>query len=108
MTSRKKDKVQEFLINLCSVLTIALLVGIIGFIFWRGIPGINLNFLTRQWEERTTYVNVGEYVEYTDSETPGRVERFGVTLEIAGDGVAIAGLDSSSSPTKGVDGAGSV
>ena len=59
MTSRKKDKVQEFLINLCSVLTIAILVGIIGFIFWRGIPGINLNFLTRQWEERTTYVNVG-------------------------------------------------
>ncbi len=108
MTSRKKDKVQEFLINLCSVLTIAILVGIIGFIFWRGIPGINLNFLTRQWEERTTYVNVGEYVEYTDSETPGRVERFGVTLEITGDGVAIAGLDSSSSLTKGVDGAGSV
>ena len=49
-----------------------------------------------------------EYVEYTDSETPGRVERFGVTLEITGDGVAIAGLDSSSSLTKGVDGAGSV
>ncbi len=108
MTSRKKDKIQEILINLCAGLTIVILVGIIGFIFWRGFPGIDTDFLTRQWEERTTYVNVGEYVEYSESDELGRVPRYGVTLEVTEEGVAIAALDSSSSLTKGLDGAGRV
>lgn len=48
-----KDKTLNFLMSLCAAVTCLLLIGLIGYLLYRGIPGINANFLTTQ----TSYIS---------------------------------------------------
>lgn len=48
-----KDKTLKFLMSLCAAVTCLLLIGLIGYLLYRGIPGINTNFLTTQ----TSYIS---------------------------------------------------
>ena len=43
---RMSDQVLKMLINLCAALALALLAGIMGYVFYRGIPQINWQFLS--------------------------------------------------------------
>ena len=43
-----KDKTLNFLMSLCAAVTCLLLIGLIGYLLYRGIPGINTKFLTTQ------------------------------------------------------------
>lgn len=66
-----KDTIAKVLLYLASALSVMTLVVIIGFVFVKGLPGINLDFLTRQWQDKTTFINVGlkntEDTDLTDS-----------------------------------------
>lgn len=48
-----KDKTLKFLMSLCAAATCLLLIGLIGYLLYRGIPGINAKFLTTQ----TSYIS---------------------------------------------------
>lgn len=48
-----KDKTLNFLMSLCAAVTCLLLIGLIGYLLYRGIPGINVKFLTTQ----TSYIS---------------------------------------------------
>ena len=48
-----KDKTLIFLMSLCAAVTCLLLIGLIGYLLYRGIPGINTKFLTTQ----TSYIS---------------------------------------------------
>ncbi|WP_310605390.1 phosphate ABC transporter permease PstA [Anaerosporobacter sp.] len=53
-----KDAIGRILLYLASAISVMMLVVIIGFVFVKGLPGINLNFLVRQWQDKTTFINV--------------------------------------------------
>lgn len=53
-----KDTIGKILLYLASAMSVLVLVVIIGFVFVKGLPGINLNFLTRQWQDKTTFIHV--------------------------------------------------
>lgn len=48
-----KDKTLKFLMSLCAAVTCLLLIGLIGYLLYRGIPCINAKFLTTQ----TSYIS---------------------------------------------------
>lgn len=48
-----KDKTLNFLMSLCAAVTCLLLIGLIGYLLYRGVPGINAKFLTTQ----TSYIS---------------------------------------------------
>lgn len=50
---KAKDKTLKFLMSLCAAVTCLLLIGLIGYLLYRGIPGINTKFLTTQ----TSYIS---------------------------------------------------
>lgn len=50
---KAKDKTLNFLMSLCAAVTCLLLIGLIGYLLYRGIPGINAKFLTTQ----TSYIS---------------------------------------------------
>ena len=58
MNQKQKDNVIKGLVYGSSFLTVAVLILILGFIFVKGIPNINMHFLTADYEDKTTYVNV--------------------------------------------------
>lgn len=53
-----KDTIGKILLYLASGISVMTLVVIIGFVFVKGLPGINFNFLTRDWQDKTTFVKV--------------------------------------------------
>ncbi len=53
-----KDAIGKIALYVASSLSVMTLVIIIGFVFVKGLPGINFDFLTRQWQDKTTFVNV--------------------------------------------------
>ena len=76
-----KDGVLQGFIYLSTSLTLAILAVIIGFILYKGLPGINVNFLTRQWDDKTTFVNVVKKAETAESQNPNYVTSLGITIE---------------------------
>lgn len=50
---KAKDKTLKVLMSLCAAATCLLLIGLIGYLLYRGIPGINAKFLTTQ----TSYIS---------------------------------------------------
>lgn len=58
MNQKQKDSITGFLVYGASFLTVAVLIIILEFIFINGIPHINVHFLTSDYENKTTYVNV--------------------------------------------------
>lgn len=80
MSRKTKDSILKGLIYGSAGFTVLILVVIIGFIVIRGLPGISIDFLTRDYEDKTTYVLVDTDVAAGDLRA-GRVEGLGVTLE---------------------------
>jgi phosphate transport system permease protein len=91
-----KDGILQGLIYLCSGLTITILVVIIGFILYKGLPGINLNFLTRQWDDKTTVVEVKSRENVPSSSDVNYVESLGITLGEKDGSIYIAKIDKNS------------
>jgi phosphate transport system permease protein len=97
-----KDGLLQGLIYLSTTATIAILVVIIGFILYRGLPGINVNFLTHQWDDNTTFINV-EMTSAGSSSDSNYVPSLGITLGEKEGEITIEKIDSNSPVKKALD-----
>lgn len=93
-----KDGILQGLIYLSTVLTLAILVVIIGFILYKGVPGINFNFLTRMWDDKTTFVNIERYTDEKIKNKPevNYVASLGITISKKGDEIIISDIEKDS------------
>ena len=55
MSRKTKDLLTQAAIYISAGFTVFILVVIIGFVLIKGLPSINLSFLTRTWEDTTYY-----------------------------------------------------
>ncbi|HEX3078202.1 MAG TPA: hypothetical protein VHQ24_15185, partial [Lachnospiraceae bacterium] len=95
--SRKiKDNLLRLMLIAASAVSVLILVVIIGFVFVKGLPGINLNFLTRDWENNTTFVNVERKEVESDTDT-SYIASLGISIEQNEEGnYAITKIDNNS------------
>ncbi len=91
-----KDGILQGIIYLSTALTIAILGIIIGFILYKGLPGINMEFLTRQWDNKTTFVNVERKSEIAVKENSAYVPSLGITLKLDEKNIIISDIDKDS------------
>lgn len=105
MNQKQKDSLMGFLVYGSSFLTVAILVIILGFIFIKGIPHINMKFLTSDYENKTTYINVtsnGNAVNFQDIGLKGQFNEDGQweITDIAEDSPVKNGVDMAGTPWK--------
>lgn len=110
MNSRKaKDRIANVLIYSSAAFTILILAVIIGFIVIKGLPGININFLTSSYENKTTYVTTAFFKEGKESEAAGYVKNLGITIGFDEEfGAVVTAVNKNSPIRKAVDGNGTV
>lgn len=93
---KRTDHILKLFIYGCTAITVATLVFIVGFILYKGLPSINIDFLTRQWDDKTTIVTV-QPNQATDPNLEDAVlESYGITLEDTDEGVAIKHIEKNS------------
>ena len=88
-----KDKFTKAAIYISSGFTVIILAVIIGFIVIKGLPGINLNFLTRDFEDNTTYVTTALYASASENVDDGYISQLGITLGYDDEGLYIKNID---------------
>lgn len=91
-----KDGILQSLIYLSTVLTLAILGVIIVFLLYRGIPGINMEFLTRPWDDNTTFVNTDRGQAVKESSDDAYVPSLGITLAEKDGDIVISEVDKDS------------
>ncbi len=110
MSRQIKDNIIKALIYAASAFSVVILVIIIGFVLIKGIPRIDMDFLTNSYEDKTTYVTVGEVTaaeaEIEDSKCIS--ETLGVVLSVGEEGLVIEKIEKDSLLKNGVDGTGAV
>lgn len=99
MSRKTKDSIIRGTIYGSAGFTVLILIVIIGFIVVRGLPGISLGFLTRDYDDKTTYVLVNTETG-EDAVQEGFVEGLGVNLEADSEGELKITKMSSDSPLK--------
>lgn len=110
MSRQIKDNIIKALIYASSAFSVVILVIIIGFILIKGIPRINMDFLTHSYEDKTTYVTI-EGVTGAAAEIEGSQcisETLGVALAVSEEGLVIEKIEKDSLLKSGVDGTGAV
>lgn len=90
-----KDGILQWFIYLSTLLTVMILAVIIGFILYKGIPELMYAF-TRQWDDKTTFVNVVQKTDSGANKEAEYVPSLGITLVQDGENVVIAKIDSNS------------
>lgn len=111
MISRQiKDNMIKGLIYASSAFSVVILVVIIGFILIKGIPSINMDFLTNDYEDKTTYVTVTQagtgntYIEGNRCIS----ENYGITLSVTEEGLLVDSVEKDSVLKTGKDGTGAI
>lgn len=74
-----KDGVMSGFIYCSAALTVGILAVILIFVFVKGVPNINLHFLTGNFDDKTTYVNV-KMKEQTGNGKNGYLKDLGITV----------------------------
>ena len=99
MINRKiKDAMLQIAIYLSTAVTVGIVAIIIGFILYKGLPGVNVNFLTRMWDDKTTFVKVEQLKEEQKDEAEGYIASLGITVALdQNNNVYISDIDSNSS-----------
>lgn len=93
MKQKVKDRVTGALVYLSAGITVTLLAVIIGFIIIKGLPGMSLGFLTKDYEDTTTYVTTQLYNKTSDGVEDGHMAQLGITLGYDDQGVYIKSID---------------
>lgn len=75
-----KDNLQKAAVYVSAGFTVIILLVIIGFIVIKGMPGINLHFLTSSYDDKTTYVTV-EFRAEMSKIVEGDVAELGIILQ---------------------------
>lgn len=95
MSRKTKDLLTQAAIYISAGFTVFILVVIIGFVLIKGLPNINLSFLTRTWEDTTSYGFVQSDVD-PDVIQEGTVDALGITLKEEEKGLEIVSMDQDS------------
>ncbi|MDF2610105.1 MAG: pstA [Lachnospiraceae bacterium] len=77
-----KDGILQGLIYASTSVTIGILIIIIGFVLYKGLPGVNYNFLTRMWDSQTTIVDIDRNSVTGGSAEENYVESLGITIAL--------------------------
>lgn len=93
---KMKDGLLRSLIYLATGITISILFIIIGFVLYKGLPGINVNFLTRNWDDKTTFVNVKADASKTGTDAQGYIASLGITVKEGEKNLIITKIDKKS------------
>lgn len=100
VNNRKKRQISDFicrgLIYLSTGLTVAILFVILGFVLYKGLPGINIRFLTRQWDDKTTIVSIAPNENISNSSDDNYVSSLGITIGLEEDEIVITKIDKNS------------
>ncbi|SHO52100.1 phosphate ABC transporter permease PstA [Anaerocolumna xylanovorans] len=100
---KMKDGFLRSLIYLATAVTISILFIIIGFILYKGIPGINFNFLTRNWDNKTTFVNVKADASKAGDGAEGYISSLGITVKEGDKNLVITKIEKNSAVHKAVN-----
>ena len=101
MSRKAKDNLVRGAIYGCAGFTVLILVVIIGFIVVKGLPGISIDFLTRDYEDKTTYVTVDAAGREQDGAgVEGYVSSLGAAIELNDKGQAVITKIDEDSPLK--------
>ena len=87
------DLICSLFIYLSTGITVGVLIIIIAFVLYKGIPGISVSFLTRQWDDKTTIVVLDVNEEPTTSRTDTYIEGLGITIEEIDGEITIVSMD---------------
>lgn len=99
MSRKLKDNIAKAAIYFSALFTVAVLVVIIGVIVIKGLPGINLDFLTRSYEDKTTYINTALNPEVKESSN-GYIAALGITVKADADNGLVVTSIAANSPVK--------
>lgn len=94
--TKLKDGILRGLIYLSAAVTVAILVVIIGFVFYKGLPGVNLKFMTRMWDDETTVVDVSRNSSSNSSKEADYVESLGIHIALEDNNIVIKSIESNS------------
>lgn len=98
--NKRKREITDFicrgLIYLSTVLTVAILFVIIGFVLYKGLPGINMKFLTRQWDDKTTIVSMDVNENSSNTSDENYISSMGITIGLKDNNIAITKMDKDS------------
>lgn len=109
MTRNRKDRILRILVYAASALTFFLLLTIIGFIFIKGLSRINIDFLTRNFDNKTTYVNVNLNQVKKENRDKNYIKSLGAVLKTDKEsGITFQHIDRDSPLKKAKDTAGAV
>lgn len=111
MISRRwKDNIVKTGIYICAAFSVVILAVIVGFILIKGIPKLSIDFLTHNYEDKTTYVTLTGKAS-VGSEILGDQlisDDYGITLAVNQEGLSVEKIASDSPLKSGVDGTGAV
>lgn len=93
---KMQDGVLRGVIYLAAAVTVSILLIIVGFIVYKGAPGINFNFLTRSWDDKTTFVNVALQADKADTGKEGYIPSLGITVKEGEKNLVIVKIDKNS------------
>ena len=111
MKSRQwKDNMAKAAIYISAAFSVIILAIIIGFIVVKGIPKISIDFLTHNYEDKTTYVTLQQAAGGTTTVSDDRLfnDTYGITLSVNEEGLVVEKIASDSIMKQGVDGTGAV
>lgn len=110
MSRQVKDNIIKGFIYASSAFTVAILAIIIGFILIKGLPRINMDFLTNSYEDKTTYVTITATADGTTKIQDNQCisEALGATFSIGEEGLVVEKIEKNSLLKAGVDGTGAV
>jgi phosphate transport system permease protein len=95
--TKLKDGILRGLIYLSAAVTVTILVVIIGFVFYKGLPGVNLKFMTRMWDDETTVVDVRRNENSgSKGEAADYVESLGIHIALEDKNIVIKSIDNNS------------
>lgn len=83
-----RDRILHGLVDFAAVLSVSMLILIIGFIFVKGMPMVNGDFLTGEYNARTSYIDIpaAENAENRQlNEKSAYIGKIGVTIEAVPD-----------------------
>jgi phosphate transport system permease protein len=97
------DSILKGLIYASTTVTIGILVVIMGFVLYKGLPGININFLTRMWDNETTIVDINRNPVTGENSEENYVESLGITIALEDENIIIKNIKKDSPVEDGLN-----
>lgn len=97
------DSILKGLIYASTTVTIGILLVIMGFVLYKGLPGININFLTRMWDNETTIVDINRNPVTGENTEENYVESLGITIALEDENIIIKDIKKDSPVEDGLN-----